>query len=212
MQPREFDRVWFLARLKERHMTQAHFALVCKMDAGAVSLLFTGKRPLKLTEAQKFAQHLGVPLAEVLAHAGIEIEGARRIVKVLGIISHDGKVRMHAHGTEDDIDGPGDLPMNAYALVIRAHHTTFAALDRWVVYVSGIEQPPVDLLGQHALCAWADGQMRVGELRLGATRGTINLHAGTVEHENINAKWASRVLWLRPPAPAHEEFDMEGGA
>ena len=65
----------------------------------------------------------------------VPADALHRRVKVTAWIAGDGSVYYVAPGTEDDADGPRDLPEDAFALQVRARGSPF---DRWLVYVTGI--------------------------------------------------------------------------
>jgi transcriptional regulator with XRE-family HTH domain len=196
-QRRQFDKRWFLARLDERKLSQRQLAARMGVDPAGISLLLNGKRAVQLEEAQKLATVLGLSLPQVLIRAGVDIDTEHRRVKIMGYINGDGVVQSVAPGSEDEIDGPRDLPADAYALQARTHDSKFAALDRWTVFVSGLQQEPRDLVGQFVLVALKDGRRCISHMRTGYKEGTVNLHLGVATQQNMSALWAMRVLWMK---------------
>jgi hypothetical protein len=64
----------------------------------------------------------------------VPADALHRRVKVTGWIAGDAGVRYLAVGSEDEVDGPHDLPEDAFALQVRARGSPF---DRWLAFVSG---------------------------------------------------------------------------
>jgi transcriptional regulator with XRE-family HTH domain len=195
---RVFERQWFLQRLGERQLTQAQFAAAIRVDPASVSLLFNGKRVLQLDEAQRIADVLRLPLPVVLLHAGVPMDTEHKRVKITGHVNGAGLVSSVAPGSEDEVDGPRDLPTDAYALQARTHNSPLAPLDRWIIFVSGVRVEPLTVVDGFALCGLADGKQVVAHVRKGYKEGTVNLHVGDHVTESVKAIWAMRVLWLRP--------------
>lgn len=196
---KKLDRPWFEQRLRERQLSQRRFASEVGIDHARISMLFNGKgSPMTIAEAQHFSDVLRQPVHEILRRAGIDVETQHSTVKIRGHIDADAVVHFLGKGTEDETDGPHDLPRDAYALQVRAHNSRFAWLDRWLVYVSGVEQPASDLYGHLALVTLKDGTQCIGEVRRGYKEGTINIHLGADVRENASAEYATAVLWLRP--------------
>lgn len=195
---RKLDRHWFMQQLAQRSWSQRQFATKLGVDPGGLSLLLTGKRELHLDEAQLIADTLKIALPEILARGGVEIDGTQRKIEIKGSVDHSGKVEFVAGGSEDETDGPRDLPKEAFAIQARTHYSKLAMLDRWLIYVSGVKQHPQTLLGQLALCGLKDGKMCMAHVRDGYKDDSVNLHFVDHVQESVQAIWAMRVLWLRP--------------
>lgn len=73
--PGVIDRVWLLARLEAIGMSQRGLARRLHVDAASVSRLAHGRRHLTFEEAVELARILVVPVREVIAHAGIDLDG-----------------------------------------------------------------------------------------------------------------------------------------
>jgi hypothetical protein len=191
-----FDRQWVQQRFRERGIeTQRGIAKVLGCDPASVSILFHGKRPLRIDDARIVSAHLGVSVQEVLKRAGIDIAPQ---VKIVGHVASNGAVSLLATGAEDDVDAPRDLPQGAYALQVRSHFSRLAAFDRWIVFVSGLREDPVRLMNRLALVSEHDGKMWLGYLTGGYKGGTVNIQLADTIRENVPAIWAMRVLWVRP--------------
>ena len=125
----------------------------------------------------------------------VPADALHRRVKVTGWIAGDGGVHYLAAGSEDEVDGPHDLPEDAFALQVRSGGSPF---DRWLAFLSGQRQPPPAARGSLALLALADGRTCLGHVRIGYKAGSVNVHFAGQVQENVTALWAMRVLWLKP--------------
>lgn len=66
-----FDAAWFDARLAERGLSRAVLAAAAGMTEPDLGLAFKDQRELSAPEVAAFAELLGVPAAEIAAHAGV---------------------------------------------------------------------------------------------------------------------------------------------
>lgn len=69
------DKKWFLDSLKGKDKSLRGLAKHLDLDVSAVSRTLSGDRKMKMTEANKIAQFMGMHVSEVLRHAGIAIDG-----------------------------------------------------------------------------------------------------------------------------------------
>ena len=67
----EIDGAWFHNQLDDRGQSLRALARHLGKDASAVSRTFSGKRRMTMEEAAEIAAFLGVPVTEVMRHAGI---------------------------------------------------------------------------------------------------------------------------------------------
>lgn len=84
---------WFAAKLSDKGMSQRQLARLMGIDASAVSLMLRGRRKMDVKEAGEVARLLGVPVDEVLRHAGVAVpvdHHAPGRVPVLGWADSDG--------------------------------------------------------------------------------------------------------------------------
>lgn len=68
------DKQWFLDSLAAKDKSLRGLAKHLDLDVSAVSRTFSGDRKMKMTEANKIAQFMGMHVSEVLRHAGISID------------------------------------------------------------------------------------------------------------------------------------------
>jgi len=68
------NRKWFFQKLNESGRSLRGLAKHLGRDPSAVSRMLSGARRMKLEEASEIAGFLGVPVREVLTHAGVPVE------------------------------------------------------------------------------------------------------------------------------------------
>ncbi len=129
------DKDWFVGRLKDVGKSMRALARFLEVEASTVSLMFSGRRKMRLDEAEAIARFLDVTVETVLRHAGIrsltsEESGEARLVPVTGRIDGRGRVVLKKRFTTPDgaaggtggvetVTGPAGLPAGAVALVGR---------------------------------------------------------------------------------------------
>lgn len=72
------DKAWFTDQMQRQQISARQLAKKMEIDPSALSLVFSGARRLKNEEAAAMALHLGVSLADVLSHAGVNMAGVAR--------------------------------------------------------------------------------------------------------------------------------------
>ncbi|HLZ74054.1 helix-turn-helix transcriptional regulator [Phenylobacterium sp.] len=66
-----FDAAWFDERLAERGLSREAMAAVAGLSGADLALVFKDQREVSAAEVAVFAELLGVPAAEIAAHAGV---------------------------------------------------------------------------------------------------------------------------------------------
>jgi transcriptional regulator with XRE-family HTH domain len=195
-----FDRLWFQNRLKSVEVSQRQLAKELGIDPASVTLTFKGDRELKIEEARKMSEVLKVSLNEVLRRAGVDVKDDVHMTPVVGYMDGRGEVTFVAHGSEDKVIGPADLPRDAIAIQCRTALSKMASLDRWILFCSSARTPPHEQIGRLSVAGCRDGAMVVAHIQRGYKDGLYNLHMGVSAdiRENIDILWASPVLWLKP--------------
>lgn len=169
-------------------------------NASSVNRLVHGKRSLRLDEAQRLAVFLGVPTADVLLNAGVNI-GDRQENKsrLVGYIDGQGEAHIDWEADVETVPSLPDLPKLTVAVQYRTAMTAWESLDGWTIYV----EPPngrIDhALNRLSLVTLESGLTVVGFLRRGYKPGAYNVHNfGTGNLDNMVVRWATPVLLLRP--------------
>ena len=88
------DRQWFVNRLEGRQKSVRGLARHLAVDASAVSRMLSGKRKMKMNEANAIADFLSAPVEEVLKHAGVALDEGGRPTKIIlaATINEDGEI------------------------------------------------------------------------------------------------------------------------
>lgn len=69
------DTQWFKAVLAYKKTSQRQLAFKMDMDPASMSRILKGKQPMRMVEAEMMSNLLGVPLEEILFHAGLKSLG-----------------------------------------------------------------------------------------------------------------------------------------
>jgi DNA-binding XRE family transcriptional regulator len=193
----EINKDWFTNRLRAIKLSQRQLAKKIGLDPAAMSYTFSGKRRMTMPEAKAIADVLMVQVTEVMRQAGIEVLDDVKKVPIAGYIGTGSAVTLLPKGTHDTVIAPGDVPHGTFALQLRIPNNPY---DGWLVFVSGQQQPPNELLDRYAIVATSDGQMLSAMIRRGYKQKLHNLMLlpeGTVL-ENREIAWGARALWIQP--------------
>lgn len=191
------DRAWFKAKLKERGETQVKLARYLEVDASAITLLLNGKRRLQLAHAEKIAQFLKVPKAEVLRHVGMDIEQHiassqdERRVPIVGRIDTEGTV--HLVSQPGTVPVPTSTPSNARALRMEGGFAPGGA-----VVFHPAHDIEIEAIGRLSIVGLHDGGYCLGVPTAAYERGYFNVSLPKSNLDGIEIKTATPVLWIRP--------------
>lgn len=194
------DTRWFKQRLDDRQLSQRGLARLIGCDAASVNRLVHGQRPLRFDEAEKLAPLLGVPVQEVIQRAGVDLgDAAGAMTHLVGYIDGAGEAHIDWRNREVAIDTLPDLPRSAVAVQYRTAMTSLDAIDGWTLYVEPPNGKVDHSLGRLSLVNLESEMTVVGFLRRGYQPGTYNVtNFIPPQLENINVRWATPVLLLRP--------------
>lgn len=73
----KIDTAWFRNRLQDIRMSQRQLARHMDLDPAAISLMLRGRRAMSAREAAEIATLLGVPVQDVVRHAGHAANGGK---------------------------------------------------------------------------------------------------------------------------------------
>lgn len=188
---------WFRDRLADKEMSQRGLARMLDIDPAAASLMLRGKRRMTPHEAHQIAVILGVPLNEVMRHAGIEVTEDVRRVPVASFVDEHGVVTSMPVGTHDTVMGPADCPVGTYAVQVRSHASI---KDGWLLFVTPAQRPAAENADQLCLVATTEGKQVLAVVRRGYRRETHNLIVWPAMTllADTQAAWTSTVLWIKP--------------
>ncbi|QMP18231.1 cI-like putative transcriptional regulator [Ralstonia phage RpY1] len=189
------DKVWFEDRIRARKTSQRQLAKLMGMDASAMSLMLNGKRRMRAKEAADVAGLLGVPVDEVLRHAGAPVAvDKRRNVPVVGYVGQDGAIEFgRAMGPRTAI-APSDCGEDCQAVRVQSG----TALDGWLLFYQPMEGVSLEAVGRLCVVKTAEGEDLVRVVGRGYEPGFFVLQrllGGDSEHVRLRS--ACPVLWVR---------------
>lgn len=185
--------------MADRRISQRQLAKLMGVDPASIHRLFTGKRPMRMDEATNLSRLLGVPVADVLSHAGLDVAASANEVPVVGYVDGAGEVHLELD-SEDRVPAPSDLPSNAAAVVARTDGSPLDYMDGWVIYFPLPKEDgvPPDIIGRYAIVQLESGVKLLRYVRRGYKKGTYNLQANVAPRiDSVPLAWASPVLYIR---------------
>lgn len=154
---------------------------------------------MRMDEASNLSRLLGVPIAEVLEHAGMKVSEGNREAQVVGYVDSDGEVHIDLEIAET-VPAPADLPATTVALVGRTAGGPLDYMDGWTVFFAlpNDDTVPPDIIGRFAIVQLESGVKLMRQVRRGYKPGTYNLGALTAANlDSVRLVWASPVLYMR---------------
>lgn len=193
---------WFKDVLAEKQITQRAVAHSLQLDPASVSLMLRGKRRLQLDEAAALAQLLGVPLDDVLYHAGIDptAGAAKGSVPIMGWIDNEGEVHMRRPDGPRRVQAPQGTPENTVALRYQTEDATDGAIAFYVPKEEGVDRDCVGRLCVVQIAPAGKGPRYLRVVKPGYRRGTWTLtrvRDSGKPVESVELASASPVLWVR---------------
>jgi transcriptional regulator with XRE-family HTH domain len=197
MKQQRVNTTWFKDRLAERDLSMRRLAKLLELDPSAVSLMLRGKRVMTADEANRISGLLTIPVTEVLAQAGIQIDDDARHLPIKAYVDARGVLTPLTSKNPRRIAAPRDVPANGLAIQIRAPELQ---MDGWVIFAGAFDLRVTALIDR--LCVieiQSDGHM-VGTLKRGYDDERFNLvpFTGAAVSANVAVKAAAPVLWIRP--------------
>jgi transcriptional regulator with XRE-family HTH domain len=195
------DARWFDTHLQERRLSRRQLARLMGIDPASVYRLLHGVRPMRMSEASQLANILGVPVGQVLEHAGLRVGDGDRAVPMAGWIDEMGEAHIDMDKAAGDVHPPAEVPDTAIALQARTAHGPLAMIDGWILFLdrpAGKGVPP-DIVGRMAICRLDSGATLLRWVRRGYKPGTWNLDSfgGAAGIEGARLLWAQPVLYIR---------------
>lgn len=189
---------WFQDTLADRQMSQRGLARAMGLDSGAISLMFRGKRAMRLTEAASIAALLGVPAEDVIANAGVRISSEGKAVAITGYVDGTGEVHNRAPEPLGTVDHPGgSLPLAVSAVQCRTAGTELDHMDGWLLFSPeakrGVSAEAIDRL---SLCQITNGVLYLAKPTRSYTRGRWDLFGPSMTAKDIELEYATPVLQI----------------
>lgn len=139
-----FDSNWFEQKLRAKKLTQRKVAELLGIHYSRVSRLLTGRAEMNLDEAAWFAANFGVPVEDVLRHAGVKARSSKkRSSKLRG--KRAKPVKAITVADQEAHLGP-----------VECRHPLYGALKGYITFVPGVDltEPADPEWGERA---WGDG-------------------------------------------------------
>lgn len=171
MSNQRFHAWWFREQMRAKKVSQRRLAVRLGLDPSAVSLMLRDKpkRRMQLREAATIAEVLGVPLADVLEHAGIPVNeispGASGMLAVAGLVDADGRVSEAAPESGRFAPAPPGAPEDCRALRFDTAMTPREAWDGWVLYYTPSETVTDAAVGRLCVVHAESGEVLVRLVR-----------------------------------------------
>lgn len=198
------DKQWFLDSLANRDKSLRGLAKHLELDVSAVSRMLSGERKMKMQEANKIAQFMGMHVSEVLRHSGVAIDGEGLPSRILLAAT------INENGSVEKIMEPVTLPQSVLnraqaaitihgrggdtkiiAAQVRALKGPLAIFDDAVLLFGHTDVVETDAIGVLSICrnrkgdqilAKIDRARKTGEARLILIDGKVQeftLHTAT---------------------------------
>lgn len=197
----QIDARWFDNHLQDRRLSRRQLARLMGIDPASVYRLLHGIRPMRMDEAAQLANILGVPVGDVLEHAGLRMDDGDRAVPLAGWIDEMGEAHLELDKAAGTIRPPAEVPDSGIALQARTGSGPLSKIDGWVFF---LDRPagkgvPADIHGRMAVCRLDSGATLLRFVRRGYKPGTWNLGDITAVAGIDGARllWAQPVLYIR---------------
>ena len=201
------DRDWFFRKLEEKHRSVRGLARHLDVDASAVSRMLSGKRKMKMEEANQIALFLGAPVSEVLKHAGvaIDLDGQPTRILLAATIDEGG----HIHRLMEPKPLPQSVIERAQAAIgqrngkviaaqIRATTGALSVMDDAVVLFAPTEIVDADAIGALSICRTQEGEQFFGRVERARKTGEAYVVCPTGKETECILVTAAPVLAIIP--------------
>lgn len=201
---------WFKDQMARVGLLAKDVAEQMEINPTVLSHIFSGRRNLKLREASKLASILQVPLADVLANAGVDdidqsVEvmavnaTSQQVVPVKGWVNSSLEIIWQT--PKDLKNAPNPLP-NHKLVCVRCQTASgaFEGLDGALVYFYDVSPGTFDPESLGRLCVVEfDGKSYLRILKRGYISGRHNLAMfnGQPAEEGVHVTTATPVVWMK---------------
>jgi transcriptional regulator with XRE-family HTH domain len=184
---------WFQDRIRDADLSQRRLAKLLGLDSSALSLMFRGKRGMRIEEATQIAEILALPIDQVLAHAGVKVPRGPSSVAIVGVV--DAADEVHARKGGGRADSHDGLPRDCVAVRCEDHASV---MYMWTFYFSPASAVSSEAVGRFSVCRIANGPDLLAVPSRGYEVSTYNLRlVNGTKRDNQKLISASPVLWIR---------------
>lgn len=200
------DRDWFLDQLQKRGKSMRGLAKFLEIDPSAASRIFSGDRKMRISEAEKIARFLGVPVDQVLQRAGVDVQN-RNVgrMRLEATISDQGKLV-----AIEPQELPAPVVVRAQASLgieqqgrivaaqVRAEIGPLALWDDAVVIFAETSIVEPAAVGVLSIAKLRDGVTMLGHLERARKTGEASLRMSDGEVREVEIVSAAPVLAVLP--------------
>jgi len=201
----EIDDQFFRDALRATDKSQREMARFMGLDPAAITLMLQGRRAMQLSEAQQISEFLGIPVEDVLRHAGLQLSGESSGnaakpagVPLIGTIGADGDIKLDNKGGSRIVDAPAKLPADAAAL--RASEDAFppVVMRGALLYFKPSNVVEPSAIGRLAVVRLGNRSIRLRHVAPGFDFDRFTLTDQQGVQENVQLTAATPVLWIKP--------------
>lgn len=189
------DTKWFRQLMADHGLSQRQLSKKLGLDQSAISLTFSGRRRMKFEEAADMARLFGLPVSEVLQHAGVPINEGKPTVPLCS--TYDGEGESHCIGVDkaERIVPPQPMPEGSTAVQCRTAGSKLEHMDGWIIFC----EPPTETIPLDQFCRVKirNGIKTLGVVRKGYKRGRYNLNGPCCQMHDIDIEWVQPVVGIR---------------
>lgn len=203
----EIDKDWFHAQLLDKKRSLRGLAAHMKLDPSAVSRMFSGQRKMQMQEAREIALFLGVPMSDILSHAGlsIDLDGLPTRILLAATIGEDGKIVR--------LKEPRPLPQSVIeraqaaigryngqiiAAQVRAATGPFSIWDDAIVLFGHTDTVDPAAIGSLAICRMRNGEQIMAKVESARKTGEARITSASGRIEEALLETATPVLAVIP--------------
>lgn len=190
------DTEWFVEQLRARKISQRGLARALGLDIWSVWHMLRGGRRMQIVEARQIADILGVPVTEILRHAGLE-EVTVQMVPIIGIVRGSGAVTLETKPV-DQVAAPMELPPDAIALLARTARTPLQFADGCVFYTRLTRTVDEAAVGRLALVKPVGHQPILRLVKRTRSADQYRLVLLREDRSPVQLEWAAPIMWIRP--------------
>ncbi len=201
------DKAWFFQQLEQSDKSLRGLARHLDVDPSAVSRMLDGRRRMKMEEANRIALFLGVPVSEVLSHAGvaIDLDGKPTRILLAATIDEDGKI----HRLTEPKPLPQTVIDRAHAAVgarngkviaaqVRAAKGPLAFMDDAVILFNHTDIVEPAAIGALAICRAKDNSQFFGRVERARKTGEAYCTCPSGNAGEVQLVTATPVLAIIP--------------
>lgn len=204
----EIDGEWFHDRLRDTGKSLRALARHLEKDPSAVSRTFSGNRRMTMEEATQIAVFLGVPVSEVMKHAGIarDADGIPTRILLAATIDESGTMQMlpEPRPLPQSVIEKAQLAVGSHynkqiiAAQIRASSGALSIWDDTVLLFSHTDMVDPAAIGALSICRLRDGKQILAKVDRARKTGEASVVSPAGKIEDAILSTATPIIALIP--------------